>query len=258
MNWKRIVARTISEVSAWRKETRGFRPGFRILLYHAVGTRLNYDPYGISIQPDLFERYITILAEARWLRVVDLLGGQNRNSRLQVAVTFDDGYKDNLTVAAPILLKHKIPFAVFVTSSFVQGGSSLYLDRAELLELAALPGVTIGSHGATHLPLAKCDDKALWQELDGSRRSLEDMLGKSVTVVAYPHGSVNRRVRDVARRAGYTLGVCSRFDINGNSRDPLLLCRTEVVAADSERIFRQKLEGAWDWRRWRSRDPALD
>jgi peptidoglycan/xylan/chitin deacetylase (PgdA/CDA1 family) len=196
-----------------------------------------------------------ILAESPWMSIVRLDEGRVSRAALRVAVTFDDGYRDTLAVAAPILLKHKIPFTVFVTTAFVRSGSSLYLTPAELRELADLPGVTIGSHGMTHIRLAECDDHTLWQELEGSRLTLEDMIGKPVTSIAYPHGSADLRVRDAARRAGYRIGVCSRSGINPPGRDPLLLCRTEVVAADSERVFLQKLQGAWDWYRWRMVDP---
>jgi hypothetical protein len=85
---------------------------------------------------------------------------------------------------------------------------------------------------------------------------LEDLLGRPVIALAYPHGSVDHRVRQAAAAAGYQLGACSRSDVNTAGRDPLLLCRTEVVGADSQRVFSQKLNGAWDWTRWRSPDPA--
>lgn len=256
MNWRRILARTISECTAVARGVLGRRPGFRVLLYHAVGSRLAADSYGFSIHPDLFERHMRVLAESEGLSLVGFREGQAAPARLRVAVTFDDGYKDNLQTAAPVLLKYGIPFTVFVTSSFIRKQEPPYLTPTELRELAALPGVTIGSHGATHVPLAKCDDPTLWHELDDSRQYLEDVLGKAVTAIAYPYGSVDLRVAAAARRAGYEVGGCSRLDINDDDREPLLLCRSEVIATDSERVFLQKLYGAWDWCRWRARDPA--
>ena len=250
-----MVARTISEGLAAGRRLAGPRPGYRILLYHAVGSRLAHDPYGLSISPARFEQHMALLTRHPGVRVVPFAARAAAEAPVSLAITFDDGYQDALSTAAPMLLTHRLPFTVFVTWSFV-GRSRDYLTASELRELAALPGVTIGSHGLTHLPLARCEEAVLQRELDGSRRALEDFLGKPVTAIAYPHGSVDLRVREAASRAGYTAGACSRFDINGPDSDPLLLCRTEIVARDSGRVFLQKLNGAWDWLRWRGA-PAL-
>ncbi|MDQ2974625.1 MAG: polysaccharide deacetylase family protein [Acidobacteriota bacterium] len=257
MGFKRIIARAISEGWAAGRNLLGPRPGFRILLYHSVGTRLTHDTYGISIEPSLFKRHMQLLSESPGITIGSLFDTRVAGSDLRVAVTFDDGYKDNLYTAAPILLKFQIPFTVFVTTSFMQNESRDYLTERELRDLASLPGVNIGSHGTTHSPLAHCDELALWLELHESRCRIEDVIGRQVKTIAYPHGSVNQRVRYAAERAGYDVGVCSRFGINDENRDPLLLCRSEVLASDSERVFRQKISGAWDWYRWRSRDPLF-
>jgi peptidoglycan/xylan/chitin deacetylase (PgdA/CDA1 family) len=228
-------------------------------MYHAVGSQLADDPYGISISLENFERQMEILASRQAAEVVSLNTLQtfdeteDGEKKLRVAVTFDDGYKDNLYVAAPVLLRLQIPFTVFVTSSFIQTGSADYLNELELKELAALPGVTIGSHGVTHCRLAECDDDSLRWELQESRRYLEDVTGKPVTALSYPHGSASDRVREAARLAGYVLAASSFFDINKARHDPLMLSRCEIIAHDSERVFLQKLNGAWDWMRWRER-----
>ena len=231
-------------------------------MYHAVGSRLAEDPYGISISLENFQRQMEILASRQPAAVIGLNAlrcssvfneTEDGEKKLRVAVTFDDGYKDNLYIAAPVLLRLQIPFTVFITSSFIQTGSADYLNEAELKELAALPGATIGSHGVTHCRLAECDDDTLRWELEESRRYLEDVTGKPVTALSYPHGSASDRVREAARQAGYVLAASSFFDLNKTRHDPLMLSRCEIVAQDSERVFLQKLNGAWDWMRWRER-----
>jgi peptidoglycan/xylan/chitin deacetylase (PgdA/CDA1 family) len=119
-----------------------------------------------------------------------------------------------------------------------------------------MPGVSIGAHGYTHISLTECDDFTLMNELVSSKKYIEDLIGEAVTTMSYPFGAVDRRVRDAVKRAGYLLAACSRFDINDASRDPLLLCRTEITGNDSVRVFQQKLHGDWDWYRWRRKDPA--
>jgi len=173
--------------------------------------------------------------------------GSRTNNKPQIAITFDDGFKDNLYVVAPILLKHNIPFTVFVTAGFVDADSSMYLNKAELKELSELQGVTIGSHGMSHCPLTQLDDHDLRAELVESRSRIEDIIGRKVEILSYPHGKVNRRVLDCAIESGYRLGAGSRFGTNLKNRDFMLLRRTEIWGTDSQDIFQQKCVGAWDW-----------
>jgi hypothetical protein len=65
--------------------------------------------------------------------------------------------------------------------------------------------------------------------------------------MSYPHGAVDRRVRDAAGRAGYLLGACSRFGTNLDNRDPLILKRTDIWSDDGVNAFRSKMDGNWDW-----------
>jgi len=258
MNGRRLLARTIGEITA-AVSPRRHRPGLRILMYHAVGTRLGpkQDPLRIySIDAHMFERQMELLSSLPNNTMVALDSAIPSNDVLQVAVTFDDGYKDNLHTAAPVMQKYAIPFTVFVTAEFVRSGSAEFMSPSELKSLADYPGATIGTHGESHAPLASCDQAHLLHELRDSQRYLEDLLGKPVHGLSYPHGSVTAGVRAKAAEAGYTLGVCSHFDINRPGRDPLLLCRSIIRADDSERVFLQKLNGDWDWCRWVTKDPA--
>lgn len=251
MIWKRAIVRTVSEFFALTSVFSSPRSGFRVIMYHAVGTPAKYDPQGIySIDTKSFERHMTILANYHNLSIVNFHNGHASNGKLEVAVTFDDGYKDNLYTAAPILLKYNIPFTVFVTSSFIKSNSPDILNPKELRELASYPGVTIGAHSATHAPLIKCNDDELKKELQDSKYYIEDLIGGQVTTFSYPYGLVDTRVRDAAETAGYVRAGGSLFGINTADSDPLLLCRSEILSYDSERVFLQKLHGDWDWHRY--------
>ena len=229
--------------------------GQRVLLYHAVGTEIPGDPYGLSISPKLFERHVECLAELRgeW---VPAAFGPARKDKLEVAIVFDDGFRDSLTTAAPILAARNIPFTVFVTPGFIRDNSPHHLTREQLKELAAVPGAQIGAHGMNHVHLSRAGDAEARRELLDSRKFLEDALGRSVTLMSYPHGSADRRVGALAKDAGYVAAGTSRFGLNDAGRDPLFLCRNEVLAVDSVERFELKLRGHWDWFRWRHKDPA--
>jgi peptidoglycan/xylan/chitin deacetylase (PgdA/CDA1 family) len=225
-------------------------------MYHAVGSRGLGDEDAIfGITPKQFEAHMDLVAAQFVDCVVPLDMEHVGGSRQKLVISFDDGYKDNLLSAAPILLERGFPFTVFISTGLVQKHSDLFLSPAEIVELSNLPGVSIGAHGVNHVPLALCNDESLQYELLASKRFLEDLLSRPITKLAYPYGSVNRRVRDAAHEAGYTLAVCSHTDVNLEGRDPLLLARTSMSGLDSDRAVTQKLRGDWDWYRWRHKDP---
>jgi len=258
MRSKRILMRAIAESVSLARAFSPQRPGLRILNYHSVGGHALEDAKGIfSISQLRFHSHIHLLANMEDCRTVPLQPLGLSQQTLQVAVTFDDGYQDNLRVAAPILIEHGIPFTVFVSSDFIKNRTTGFLTQEELRELAGLPGVTIGAHGKSHRPLIACNDMELQMELSSSKHYLEDLLGRSVTAVAYPFGAANIRICDAARQVGYDLGVCTRFNINTPDRDPLMLCRYNIECDDTSRVLRQKLHGNWDWYRWRSPDPLF-
>ncbi len=240
---------------AWKLAGKGAAgPGLRVLMYHSVGGALPEDPYGTSIPPKLFKEHMRRLAERGGWEPSPFTSPSE--ARRQLAVTFDDGYRDTLTTAAPVLQQLDIPLTVFVSAEHVRNPGRLYLSPEELKTLAALPGVLVGAHGSRHVPLDELPDDRLAAELRDSRAFLEDLIGRPVRTMSYPHGRVDRRVRDAAAAAGFTLAGCSRYGLNAPDRDPLLLCRTEITAWDSVDDLLLKVDGHWDWFARRHPDPA--
>jgi len=257
MNLKRCVARSISEVIGTVSWVRPPANGLRVLMYHAIGSPALGDSLGLfSLSAQRFSEHMTLLSAWQDGTVVDFCQTALAQNGCRIAITFDDGYLDNLEVAAPVLVALGLPFTVFVTSEFVRNNAKGFLSSAALRDLAALPGARIGAHGASHIALSQCDDQTLRDELVSSRHYLEDVIGREVNTMAYPYGAADRRVRAAAEAAGYRLGACSLAGTNDSGRDPLLLARTEIVSHDNKRVFSQKLRGDWDWYRWRTQDPA--
>ncbi len=222
--------------------------GQRVLMYHAIGSTVPGDVQGrYCIAPVQFAAQMEHLAASR--RRVGVLG----HTDADVVITFDDGYRDNLTQAYPVLKRLGLPFTIFAATGFVRSGAPLYLSGAELHALAADPLVTIGAHGDTHTRLTTLTGNALRQELGNSKKWLEDATGKAVTVMSYPHGAVDARVRAAAGAAGYGAACCSEFGLNRAGCDPLVMARTDIWSADSLEDFNAKLAGEWDWMRFFTR-----
>jgi peptidoglycan/xylan/chitin deacetylase (PgdA/CDA1 family) len=220
-------------------------------MYHAIGSEIPDDRLGLySLPLPSFRAQVAALSSMDIQSPV-LAFSESGSAERGIAITFDDGYRDTLSAAAPILCATGLPFTVFISTDYLCSGDPLYLSPAELTELAAMPGVTIGSHGAQHMRLTDCSDKVLHEALSSSKSILEDTLQKPVTSLSYPHGAVNKRVRNAAIAAGYTLAACSKFGTNGIDRDPMLLNRIDIWSSDTMPRFRAKLAGDWDWMSWR-------
>jgi len=227
-------------------------------MYHSVGGNVIRDKLNIfGITPELFNQHMEYLSKQSILPVTEFSVDALVSQQNSIAITFDDGYKDNLYTAAPILEKFKFPYTVFVSTEFVKSGDKNFLSPEELRELSELPNAQIGSHGVSHTALAECSDQELKNELVYSKHYIEDIIGKEITTVGYPHGSVDQRVRSEAEEAGYKLGGTSYMDINRKGSDQLQLARTSVLGIDTLRVFKQKVHGGWDWYRLLQDNPAV-
>ncbi|MDI1433158.1 polysaccharide deacetylase family protein [Polyangium sorediatum] len=146
-------------------------------------------------------------------------------------VTFDDGWRNQHEYALPILRALGISATFFVTTDHLRQGVSCAkrMGPAELRTLVDA-GMTIGSHTRTHPDLARLDETRLEDELRGSRQDLEDLLGKPVTLFAYPGGSLSARVVRAVRRAGYEAACCS-FGPARNDATSLFWMYRDVISA---------------------------
>jgi peptidoglycan/xylan/chitin deacetylase (PgdA/CDA1 family) len=145
-----------------------------------------------------------------------------------VVVTFDDGYRDVLWNAAPILHRLRMPATDYVITARISGADPSFLTWRELHQLERY-GFAIGSHTEHHVELTHVPPDLAFAELVGSRHVLEQRLGRPVPWLSYPAGAVDPEVVRLARRAGYELAVTTHPGDRLDGRRPLELERIEVV-----------------------------
>lgn len=227
-------------------------PCSRILTYHSVGDR----DHEMNVTLDAFREQMEWLAEHGGVGLLrDAAQGDSC-----ITITFDDGYRDNLINAAPVLQELGLSATVFV----VAGRTGMRLDHAADPETGSLMtweeiraieamGWTVGGHTLTHRRLSDLWPAEQRVEIMECTRLLEDHLGHSIEAFAYPYGSAldfNETSKTLVREAGYALALSNRFGVNAPDCDHWALRRMWIDRTDTLGSFRAKIEGKLDGLVW--------
>ena len=185
------------------------------LAYHAI-----HEPQRGVAAPDVIDAPATLERDVRALlatgyRIVtagELAAetGGVRPADGTALLTFDDGWRDGLTVAAPLLARLGVRGTFFVCPGLFGnhdvrlGEAGRVLSAAEARELHAA-GMELGAHSLTHPDLRVLGDAELRGELTGSREAVEAITGEPCLAFAYPFGVHDARVRRAVARAGFAV-----------------------------------------------------
>jgi peptidoglycan/xylan/chitin deacetylase (PgdA/CDA1 family) len=260
---KNGVYRTIGETAEALGTNGNGDPLLRVLMYHKVN---DLPGNTLTIPVSLFDEQMDQLRQLGY-SVVDLqavvdyyVDGRALPPRA-VLITFDDGYRDNVDNAAPVLRTYGYPAVLFVPIGYlddrqplpheerlaVQGLLNRTLDWGELAE-AEKNGIRIESHGISHRPLANLEVDESAREITLSKLRLEERLGRPVRAFSYVKGSEAdyRAVHlSLVRQAGYDLAFSAVSGANSADTDPLQLRRYNIEPYPA-RTFELVLAGACD------------
>jgi peptidoglycan/xylan/chitin deacetylase (PgdA/CDA1 family) len=207
-----------------------------ILMYHRVGAHSpedrGYTP-ALTVTPSVFAAEMEWLHRDRFHAITmrQLFMALEWGAPLPakpVLITFDDGYRDVLWNAAPVLSRLHMPATDFVITGRVSGRDSSFLTWPEL-RLLERRGFAIGSHTVHHLELTLLSSDQAAYELVASRRVLERHLGRPVPWFAYPAGRFDARAVALVARAGYALAVTTQPGAVQHADEPFLLHRDEIL-----------------------------
>ena len=171
-----------------------------VLMYHTISPPPNEHPKYAYLYVDapVFEQQIKYLAENGYTFLFPDEMYYADHCEKPVVVTFDDGYMDNYENAFRILKKYNAKATVFVACNNVD--QEWMLTKARIKDMADSGLINIGSHAKTHRELTALAHEELQEEMAGSQWLLEQITGKKITNIAYPHGSYNDDVIAQARR----------------------------------------------------------
>ena len=231
----------------------GSGPVVRILVFHDVVNQAWFH----SLIAELKKSYHVLTPQNFFTR-------EFVKDKINVLITFDDGYWSWVNEVRPILNQEKVRGIFFISGGLLDSASDkansdaymrrelMIRPRAPLTWLGARlirdDGHTIGSHAYNHVNLAKQTDNQIRQNLSQDIQRINAELSITPTELAYPFGTadhVHKNVVDIASSLGFTRGytAISKFDC---ASETFLIPRTCIEDEVTPRSLRLWTHGAYD------------
>lgn len=223
-----------------------------ILMYHSVDD----DSSAACVRLRRFEEQLAYLRRSGYEAVdLDAVYGYmtlgTSLPRKPIVITFDDGYRDNLENAYPILKTHGMRATIYLVAGYL-GSSNRWnapdgvpqrplLSWEEVCAHANDPLLSFQAHTCSHPKLTRIPLNQVREELGKSKQMIEERLGRACFHFAYPYGDYNSVVRDAAREIGFRTACSTRWGHNRAGDDLFCLFRIGVGNGDSLRDFKRIL-----------------
>lgn len=192
-----------------------------VLLYHRIATP-GLDPWSLCVTPERFASQIEVIARYADVMSVDEMIAAiaaEHLPRRSIAVTFDDGYADNLHAGVPVLERHGVPATVFCVSGAIGSGREFWWDELQRLILSPDAGSFDADEILRELQVEAAGDPrralfdTLWTRLrpmrDDTRRSTLDAIAERIPAPP-PDGArpmTREELVELADRAGMSIGA---------------------------------------------------
>ncbi len=211
----------------------------RILMYHShllAGAFFNVRPDDFSWQLDFL-----VKRGYKFVFIKDLTQMiKNKESlRKVIAITYDDGHRDFLSVAMPQFEKRNIPVTLFwpkgVENNLLKTSDGfdcplLSVDEINILKNNKL--VEVGSHGVSHRELVKLNEEEL---------SIETKRLDGEFSFAYPRGKFFDREKEKVKESGFLSACSTNRGFVSLDSDLFELSRISIDSVTSKVAFRAKL-----------------
>lgn len=237
-----------------------------VLMYHRVIDDKKYaGVYDTHVTLENFEKQMKYIKDNGYEAITfeDIANGEykNRFNKKYVVITFDDGYKDNLKNALPILKKYNLKAVLFYVTdeTYNKWDTDVenrpkekkfeLMDLEEIKELYGSGLIEIGGHTTTHLDMPLIEREKLKKDLEESRDKIEKITGKKPVSFAYPWGRNNETCREVVEEVGYKFAVSTESGSSCFSDDLFEIVRVGIYSKDDIKKFEQKISGNYPFMR---------
>lgn len=183
-----------------------------VLQYHHIDENT---PKSTSLSPKLFEQHLDYLQDNDY-RVLSMsefissLAEPEESRAKSVVITFDDGYQSIYKNAFPLLKERKLPFTVFINTLPLINELPQFMSWRQLKEMSQF-GASIVNHSVNHPHLIRRqarETEAMWtvritNEIKDAQTLIENQLGYTPKVFAYPFGEYDLQVKKIVKTLGY-------------------------------------------------------
>lgn len=218
-----------------------------ILAYHRVGQpdpRARYRGQYVTPSHLRFQIACAKLLGFQFFTLSEALGRSGKRA----VVTFDDGYRNNLTLGLPVLEAAGVPATVFVVTGDVGKNQVVWSEAGETnpadlmtwdeLKILEDKGWEIGSHCSEHVHLAEKTPEVQRRLVLESFDALKLRRGSASPTFAYPYGSFNEVTRHAVKEAGFACAVSTRAGVNQRLDDTFALRRIPMKGYRFDHFFR--------------------
>ncbi|MFA5975345.1 MAG: polysaccharide deacetylase family protein [Elusimicrobiota bacterium] len=226
-----------------------------ILTYHrllAQEPSRAVDPNRIAVSQTQFRRHLAWFKRLGYRSVplsdyVRLLLEKRPLPTRGLAITFDDGYEEVLTLGLPVLQEFGFSSTVFAITGEERNawdnGSARILSGDQLRHWRKA-GMDVGGHTCHHVHLPQLTPDAARREIRESKKQLEDLLGETIPIFAYPYGESTPAVEQMVRDAGYEVAFATDRAPRDHAANLYRLRRTVIFPRNTA------WEVLWKAQRW--------
>lgn len=224
-----------------------------ILMYHSVGENKAF----FTVRPQNFERQLKFLKRHNFtmLPLSKLVSKLNTKSDISktVVLTFDDGYQDNYEHAFPLLLKYQMPATIFLATgaigSTVKNSEDIefsMLTKKEIQEMEKSKLVEFMPHTREHVPLTELSLPDAIEQIESSRKNVEELTGKEASLLSYPKGRYTGYLVDYLKEHNWLGAVTVNEGLVTSKSNQFTLPRNSVDSTTTFTQFKGKISPVID------------
>jgi peptidoglycan/xylan/chitin deacetylase (PgdA/CDA1 family) len=207
----------------------------------------------VSTSPSTFKKQMEFLWQSGYRtislsEIADSIFNKASFPEKSLAITFDDGYKNNYTEAFPVLKRFGFNATIFLVFDYCGKlndwpGHSSAIERRPLLSWSEIHemhkyGIEFGAHTLTHPDLTQIPLQQAEREIILCKNRLQDRLGMEVNTFAYPYGRYNSGILEIIRGA-FRVACSTKLGNAELQCDPFLLKRIDMYYLTSLKLFRR-------------------